>query len=448
MATYSGFLSLFSFTTPQLSMATHTEIETSSSNPILGSFKTSFFELKSNLSNQQNRSVAVAVAVHPYKLARLVHHNYSLKERWYVVYYAWHLQKGKLVRVRQFDPMNRIKNLQHRLQAGGELVNLINSQLISGKCLGEEKLVVDGSAHDLKKLSITNAIDYYINQKTIDGLRKNTTQRYRIMISLWKKYLEYTHSTMPLKSLDEERAQLFFRWLKEKRGISNKTFNNYRGDLSTFCLWAMKKDRRLFKYNPIEGIEPLRVVTRKHAAFSDAQLGAIKTKCKELGFYDLLVFIQHIYYTMIRPGELVQLKVANVDLKENRIFVPGTISKNRYDEHVPIAPDLLKALHESGTLQKNPDQYLIGAGTQPMNEKQFWKKNKAVLTALKFTDREYTVYSYKHSGAIALYRQTKDILLVQRMMRHRTVQETQTYLRDLGLDVNYHTMLLDTKGAI
>jgi hypothetical protein len=39
-------------------------------------------------------------------------------------------------------------------------------------------------------------------------------------------------------------------------------------------------------------------------------------------------------------------------------------------------------------------------------------------------------------------------MMVQRMCRHRTVQETQTYLRDLGLDVDYKTMLNGFKGAL
>jgi integrase len=59
--------------------------------------------------------------------------------------------------------------------------------------------------------------------------------------------------------------------------------------------------------------------------------------------------------------------------------------------------------------------------------------NAAVLEALQFNDKEYTIYGYKHSGAISLYIATKDIKLVQAQCRHANSVQTDIYLRDLCL---------------
>ena len=55
------------------------------------------------------------------------------------------------------------------------------------------------------------------------------------------------------------------------------------------------------------------------------------------------------------------------------------------------------------------------------------------MEELKLTDKEYTIYGYKHTGAISLYRKTKDIKKVEQHCRHSTIQQTNQYLRDLGV---------------
>ena len=44
----------------------------------------------------------------------------------------------------------------------------------------------------------------------------------------------------------------------------------------------------------------------------------------------------------------------------------------------------------------------------------------------------HTIYSFRHTAAINLYRNTKDIGLLQRIMDHTEITTTMTYLRGLG----------------
>ncbi len=55
---------------------------------------------------------------------------------------------------------------------------------------------------------------------------------------------------------------------------------------------------------------------------------------------------------------------------------------------------------------------------------------------LKLTDRPYDLYGWKHTGVIALYQATKDVKLIQRQCRHSSLDQTDKYLRDLGLFLN------------
>lgn len=76
-------------------------------------------------------------------------------------------------------------------------------------------------------------------------------------------------------------------------------------------------------------------------------------------------------------------------------------------------------------------------GNVPCGLDYFYEKNTLVLKALNITGRAYSLYSYKHSGVISLYKACKDIKLVQRVCRHQTLEQTNTYLRDLGLLSDY-----------
>lgn len=48
----------------------------------------------------------------------------------------------------------------------------------------------------------------------------------------------------------------------------------------------------------------------------------------------------------------------------------------------------------------------------------------------------YTLYSWKHTGCVAMYEKTKDIYLISRLCGHRSIEVTMNYLRSLGLRVN------------
>ncbi len=434
----------------KLKQNSHRQVRIDSLNPSGPTSLNAVFDSENRNILNLPKSVAVSVAPYPYKLARLIHHNYNLKKRWYVLFYAWDVSKEKLCRVRMFEPINRKKTVKDRMDIARDVIYAVNTDLMAGKCLGKE--IIEPTAHNLRTLTINQALDYIEQQKKLNRLRKGSLKRYRTFKMLFDKYFEFNNlEPYLLKSFTPDVMADFFHWLQTERKIANKTFNNYRGDLNTFFRWCMKKDARLMKVNPMDGIDKLKTVATKHAAFSDDQLTKIKAKALAMGYDHLVLFIQFIYYTLARPIEIREFRVKYIDLAANRIYIPGSISKNGMDEYVPMAPDLRKAIIESGVLDCPGDYRIFGyagrPGTEPCGIDLFYEKNSKVLKALNLTTRAYSLYSYKHSGVVALYRLTKDIKLVQRICRHQTLEQTNIYLRDLGLLTDYE-ILNFWKGSI
>jgi integrase len=162
--------------------------------------------------------------------------------------------------------------------------------------------------------------------------------------------------------------------------------------------------------------------------------------CEREQFAQMLLFMQFEYYTLARPMEICCIQVKNIDLKENRIMIAGDTAKGRSDEYVGIPARFKDIISKSGILNSDPNDYVFSRDEKPgavkyQSPMTFWKKNVVLLerTGLDKINENFSLYSYKHSGAISLYLATKDIKLLQRQCRHKTVGQTEAYLRDLGL---------------
>jgi integrase len=381
---------------------------------------------------------------YPHKRARLIHHDYDLSKRWYVVFYAWDIHQEKLVRKRLFEPINREKTVHKRLDEAEHIIRQVNKALNENKVLGTEKDIVQNERKDVSKLTVLQAIDYVKSQKELTGHRKyyvDTFQRLKTNLGLW---LEYEgRPDYLVKHFTRDDSYSFFEFLKSDRKVANKTHNNYRTDLITVFNFLMKRNLKLFAENPATTVDKLPVISRKHAALSEVQMEKVKEQCVLGNLPSMLLFIQMIYYTFGRPREIVRLKIENVDFLNNRILFPAHISKGRTDEYVGITPALREKLLALNLDQYPPEFYLFGHKSKPgpkaMDYTYFYRKNTIIFKRLGFDKASvnHSVYSYKHSGVIALYLATKDIILCQHQCRHKSVNQTMIYLRDLGAFSDY-----------
>lgn len=428
------------------------------SNPSLSAQKTSITcDFRGFFSNFQKLWHQTVAPVTPYREPELRHYNYNLSRRWFIIFYAFDHQKQALVRKRLFHPINKFKTKHERLQVATIMMDTIRRDLRAGKILRDD-LTSMGTVTSFGSMSVLKAIEHVREQKDATNHRKNYTKGFTMLASNWKSYLYHKNNVkrppadeqeeqkllakidLSLKALTQPQVFDFFSYLNGVKKISNKTYNNYKGYLSTVIKFLMKRDPRLFKANPVELIDKLPVVAKKHAAFNAKQIEAIRAKCIELNQSQLLLFIQFIYYTLARPNEIMKIRIRDIQVAEKRIFIPGENSKTKFDEYVAIPQRLATIIQESGILNHPEDHYVFGNTGSPGKQyykttNSIWKKNRVILDALELLkiNDNYSLYSYKHSGAISLYQSTKDIALVQRQCRHRELSETSKYLRDLGL---------------
>jgi integrase len=369
-------------------------------------------------------------SAYPYKLARLMDHDDDLTKRWWVDYYAWSEAKEKLVRKRVEVTGPTLKLRQEKAAA---IIREVNQKLKKGFIVSEGP--VDEPVPIAKVESATNieaAIALYLSVKG-NTLKKNSSKTYKSALNRFKTYLK-ENNLLRLKIEKFTPAQAFAYIDGLTVELANKSVNNHLGAVES--LFNFYLDRQQIKANPFIAVKRLPERPGKHMAFRPEQIARIKEACELTQDHQLWLFLNFMYFTLARPNsELRLLKVS--DIGEKAIRIDGENAKANGTGFVLIAPGLEQLLQKHKIREYPAHYYVFGSDGAPSEkvvyEKYFYNQHRRILTLLKMTDLSYDLYGWKHTGVIALYRATKDVKLIQRQCRHKNLDQTDKYLRDLGL---------------
>jgi integrase len=302
---------------------------------------------------------------------------------------------------------------------------------------------------DFSHYTLLQAIDYVKGIKSdIEGVRPSTIKEYNATKATLVDFFMYAKipQDLLLRNVNDVFLRKYFDYLKQERKSTNKTYNARRLMLHAVMNTLIKRDPKLFGgNNPIARVKFLKVESKGHTAYTDKQMMQIRDAIIKGGEAHLLFFIQFMYYTLARPKELRLLKVGDIDMDNKRILFRAEIAKTVIEQYVGINERLMKLIEENNILKYPPSYYIFsnchgGAhlhtpGPTPVASSYFYKRITPYITALGFhkVNDNYTLYSFKHTGAIALYKATKDIKLIQAQCRHQSIEQTNIYLRDLGV---------------
>tara|TARA_X000000950_G_scaffold275395_1_gene361688 strand:- start:1944 stop:2990 length:1047 start_codon:yes stop_codon:yes gene_type:complete len=144
---------------------------------------------------------------------------------------------------------------------------------------------------------------------------------------------------------------------------------------------------------------------------------------------DLYLFCVLTYCCLLRPHQEIRLlKWTDFSDDFKYIKLTGDKVKSKRNRVVPV-PKTLRIER----LKKRKNVNIFTGTEKPYNRGYFstlWKRFKKVH---KEVDRDVTIYSFRHSGAIEIFKRTGSLTKLQRAMGHSSLQVSLTYLR--GLEV-------------
>ncbi len=355
----------------------------------------------------------------------------------YVLFYVWDVQRNDLIRKRKIIPV-AYKALASKLAHAKELVKNINMLLKSGYHIDRTQVKIPVPEERKERfLTIKESIPRYINycsniarngDKELYG-KTNDLKKFRNWLAKNRYHFEF------ISEITTGSVQSYFDYLVEVKGIGPQTYNNTLGRLKNYYSVA-KKRKWVEGENPFDYVDRQRTsYGEKNTAYTQEQLNEIIPYVKETDHY-LFNFIGFIYYGLMRPSEIRRMRVRNIDFEKRLIRIEASQSKVKKLDILPIA-DPLWELIQGMNLQNSPSDYFIFTSSEKPGTKEMghnWSTDyyKKIKTHFGL-DSNYSIYGFKHTSVCRWYEVEKDIVRIQRMCRHSTIEMTARYLKSLGL---------------
>ena len=244
--------------------------------------------------------------------------------------------------------------------------------------------------------------------------------------------IEYNDTRLYLMYLKDEISESnssIDRKLSALRSFYKYLFNNKLVDSNVFNLLnGLKKQKKLpryFEYNELE------------------ELFNVPNINTSIGQRDSLI-LEMLYATGVRVGELVSIKVSDINLNDRSIKILGKGNKERYVSFGDYCDEILNKYLDDGylLLNKKDSKYL------------FFNKNGGELTERgvryildgiinKTTiSKKISPHMIRHSFATHLLNEGCDLLSVQKLLGHDSISATQVYTHvstERIKDVYYHS---------
>lgn len=159
-------------------------------------------------------------------------------------------------------------------------------------------------------------------------------------------------------------------------------------------------------------------------------------------FHYLKVFDKQLYLCTIlcygcwlRPhNEVAKLTAANFKEGCRKIILDADKNKSGRIRSV-LVPEEVSRLLSPIIADLAPCDNIFTREEQSFADDYFskrWQRARKKMLQRGIIEPGHTIYSFRHTAAIDLYRRTRDVSLLQRIMGHVEITTTMTYLRGLG----------------
>jgi integrase len=287
--------------------------------------------------------------------------------------------------------------------------NILAAQIYSKLLAGYNPL------HNAVKNRIQSLSDMEVLAKAADKkVKQGVSKHYDIQ-------LRYTLSSLSKYTSGEVSDKVVMKVLEH---FSNPTsYNTMRRSLQVLFNEAREMG---WEKEPLKGIGGRRAKAKLNKPYTN-----IPTLLKEIKAYNENLYLCCLltYGCLLRPHrEIRELKWADFTEDLSFIRLSGDRNKSGRNRIVPV-PYYVKEV-----LKKTEDHLNIFSGKEepfaPDYFKGLWSRFKR---RSKLLEKDQTLYSFRHTGAINVYKRTGSIEKLKAAMGHSNIMVSLTYLR--GLDV-------------
>ena len=343
----------------------------------------------------------------------------------YLSYYVRNPDSGKLV---------RFKIMLNKYQEGAErdfMAAQISANVYNNLLKGITPFTapsVGRTATPMK--AVIGRYKTYVKKLEQKGAMSEKTRiDYFSKLKIFEEWLDDRHyGGKKVYELDTALVTDFLDYILLDRETSTLTRNNYRTWMSAFCSWLVEK--QYLSDNPTGKIPilPVKEKFREPLSVSDVKRMSAHLQRTDKRF---LLACYFEYYTMIRPIELVKIRVRDIQLQDQTVFVPSSVSKNRKDGRVPLHDKIVKLMLDLDVFSHPGKSYLFGKQMSPSEERArsniFRDRFVKLREELGFPSC-YMFYSLKDTGIID-HGEKLGVISARDQARHSSVEVTNLYMK-------------------
>lgn len=260
--------------------------------------------------------------------------------------------------------------------------------------------------------------------KNIKIYSEKTITSYMYDLKDYSNFLEKNH----LKITDDTKETMskYLNHLNEKK-LSKRSISRHLSTMRTYYEYLKKE--KIINNNIFQGIKNPKIDKKIPTFINHEDLNHIihSFTQSDIGKRDHLI-VELLYATGLRVGELVNIKLKNIDFGAQSIKVVGKGNKERYVFYNTTTSELLKDyLKIRAKTQKTSNEYLLlndkGNKITEAKVRQIIK-NTLIKTGIK---NKITPHTFRHTFATDLLNAGADLVNVKELLGHASLNTTSIY---------------------
>ena len=354
-----------------------------------------------------------------YLPARL--HEYD-KDDWQIEYYIQNPVTNRLERkrIRVNKILKQYKNRRDARAHIDSIIFSINSKLFSGW-----NPFFEGEDARLY-VKMGDVVDAYLAEKTKE-LRKDTIRSYSSVCSIFMAWVNRNNASLFCSMFNKGWAVRFMDYVYGERNVSQRSYNNYIKHLRCFFEWTTEKGYS--KENPFVGMKLKRKEAKTRIIIDP---DTRKKIMGQLNGSPFLLVCMLVYHSLIRPKEIRNIKVGDIDMTAHAIRISGEVAKNHNARYAAMSAQIENLITELKILKNPKDWYIFSdretmkPGTVILYDAKFTKEF-AKLRKLLNLDPKMQLYSFRDTGIFEMLKAGIDDLSVMQHADHSSLDITTIY---------------------
>ena len=349
------------------------------------------------------------------------------KSGWLIEYYVENPQTQQLARkkIRLARLLNRYSSKTEAKKHINNIIVALNMKLSTG---WNPYFQGEDSRYYTPLLEVLEEYKEHV----VKEHRESTANSYTSFARIFGEWISKVSPNIYCSMVSHSMIVQFMDYIQKERdgrdgNISPRTYNNYIKNGSAFFTWMI--DKCYCKENHFQKIKSKKVLEKKRILIPNEKRMEIQKELMEnnVGY---LAFLEMIYGALMRPHELLQLKVGYISLEDKTITVPPEVAKNGKRRVVPMTKEIEMLLLKMNVHKAPPEHFLFSSNQRPGRKRvseRYYRKYWDKLRKKFNLPMEMQQYSLRDTGITEMLKNGLDPLSVKQLADHYSLSMTTIY---------------------